>query len=45
MSSTPTIARKPNVSSPAIPSTKAGLFGKVTITRWRKAFFDKERFV
>ena len=24
------------------PFTKAGLFEKVTITRWRKAFFDKE---
>ena len=26
------------------PFHKAGLFGKVTITRWRKAFFNKERF-
>jgi uncharacterized protein YciI len=27
------------------PFTKAGLFEKVTITRWRKAFFDKKRLV
>ena len=27
------------------PFQKAGLFGKVTITRWRKAFFNKERFI
>jgi uncharacterized protein YciI len=27
------------------PFTKAGLFQKVTITRWRKAFFNKERQV
>ena len=27
------------------PFTKAGLFEKVTITRWRKAFFNKERLV
>ncbi|PWT74149.1 MAG: YciI family protein [Proteobacteria bacterium] len=27
------------------PFAKAGLFHKVTITRWRKAFFNKERLV
>ena len=27
------------------PFTKAGLFQKVTITRWRKAFFNKERLI
>jgi uncharacterized protein YciI len=27
------------------PFTTAGLFEKVTITRWRKAFFDKKRLV
>ncbi len=27
------------------PFHKAGLFGKVTITRWRKAFFNKERMI
>lgn len=27
------------------PFTKAGLFEKVTVTRWRKAFFAKERLV
>jgi hypothetical protein len=27
------------------PFTKAGLFAKVTVTRWRKAFFNKERLV
>jgi uncharacterized protein YciI len=27
------------------PFTKAGLFEKVTVTRWRKAFFDKKRLV
>ncbi|MCC7546381.1 MAG: YciI family protein [Burkholderiales bacterium] len=27
------------------PFTKAGLFQKITVTRWRKAFFDKERLV
>jgi uncharacterized protein YciI len=27
------------------PFTKAGLFQTVTITRWRKAFFNKERLV
>ena len=27
------------------PFTKAGLFEKVTITRWRKAFFNKERLI
>ena len=27
------------------PFTKAGLFEKVTITRWRKAFFDKQRLI
>ncbi len=27
------------------PFTKAGLFQKITVTRWRKAFFDKKRLV
>ena len=27
------------------PFTKANLFEKVTITRWRKAFFDKQRLI
>jgi len=27
------------------PFTKADLFAKVTITRWRKAFFNKERLI
>ena len=27
------------------PFSKAGLFEKVTITRWRKAFFNKERLI
>lgn len=27
------------------PFHKAGLFGEVTMTRWRKSFFDKERLV
>jgi uncharacterized protein YciI len=27
------------------PFTKAGLFQRVTVTRWRKAFFNKERLV
>ena len=27
------------------PFTKAGLFENVTVTRWRKAFFNKERLV
>ena len=27
------------------PFTKAGLFEKVTVTRWRKAFFDKARLI
>jgi uncharacterized protein len=27
------------------PFTKVGLFQKVTVTRWRKAFFNKERLV
>jgi hypothetical protein len=27
------------------PFTKAGLFEKVTVTRWRKAFFNKERLI
>jgi uncharacterized protein YciI len=27
------------------PFTKAGLFLKVTVTRWRKAFFNKERLI
>jgi len=27
------------------PFTKAGLFAKVTVTRWRKAFFNKEKLI
>jgi hypothetical protein len=27
------------------PFTKAGLFQTITVTRWRKAFFDKKRLV
>lgn len=27
------------------PFTKAGLFEKVTVTRWRKAYFDGRRLV
>ena len=27
------------------PFTKAGLFESITVTRWRKAFFNKERLV
>ncbi len=27
------------------PFTKAGLFEKVTVTRWRKAYFDKKRLI
>ncbi len=27
------------------PFSKAGLFEKVTVTRWRKAFFDKQRLI
>mgnify|MGYP006268647045 CR=1 FL=1 len=27
------------------PFTKAGLFEKIAVTRWRKAFFDKKRLV
>jgi len=27
------------------PFTKAGLFEKVTVTRWRKAYFDRKRLV
>lgn len=27
------------------PFTKAGLFEQVTVTRWRKAFFDGERLI
>jgi uncharacterized protein YciI len=27
------------------PFSKAGLFEKVTVTRWRKAFFNKERLI
>ena len=27
------------------PFHQVGLFGQVTITRWRKAFFNKERLV
>ena len=29
----------------ADPFTKAGLFEQVTVTRWRKAFFNKERLL
>jgi uncharacterized protein len=27
------------------PFTRAGLFKQVTVTRWRKAFFNKERLI
>jgi uncharacterized protein YciI len=27
------------------PFTKAGLFEKVTVTRWRKAYFDKRKLI
>lgn len=27
------------------PFTKAGLFEKVTVTRWRKAYFDGKRLI
>lgn len=27
------------------PFTKAGLFEKVTVTRWRKAYFDKQKLI
>ena len=27
------------------PFTKAGLFEKVTVSRWRKAYFNKQKFV
>lgn len=27
------------------PFTKAGLFEKITVTRWRKAFFDGKKLV
>jgi len=27
------------------PFSKVGLFEKVTITRWRKAFFDKQKLI
>jgi uncharacterized protein YciI len=27
------------------PFSKAGLFEKVTVTRWRKAYFNKQKFV
>ena len=27
------------------PFTKAGLFEKISVTRWRKAFFNKQRLV
>lgn len=27
------------------PFTTAGLFQKVTVTRWRKAFFNKEKLI
>ena len=29
----------------ADPFTKAGLFEKVTVTRWRKAYFDKKKLI
>lgn len=27
------------------PFTKAGLFEKVTVARWRKAYFDKQKLI
>jgi hypothetical protein len=27
------------------PFTKAGLFEKVAVTRWRKAYFNKQKFI
>jgi uncharacterized protein YciI len=27
------------------PFTKAGLFAKVTVSRWRKAYFNKEKLI
>jgi uncharacterized protein YciI len=27
------------------PFTKAGLFAKVTVSRWRKAYFDKQKLI
>lgn len=27
------------------PFTKAGLFEKVTVTRWRKAYFNKQKLI
>ena len=27
------------------PFTRAGLFEKITVTRWRKAFFDKQKLI
>lgn len=27
------------------PFSKAGLFEKVTVTRWRKAYFNKQKFI
>lgn len=27
------------------PFTKAGLFEKVTVSRWRKAYFDKQKLI
>jgi len=27
------------------PFTQAGLFEKVTVTRWRKAYFDKKKLI
>ncbi len=27
------------------PFTKAGLFQRVTVTRWRKAYFNKQRLI
>jgi uncharacterized protein YciI len=29
----------------ADPFSKAGLFEKVTVTRWRKAYFNKQRLI
>ena len=29
----------------ADPFTKAGLFEKVTVTRWRKAYFNKQKLI
>lgn len=27
------------------PFTKAGLFAKVTVSRWRKAYFDRQKLI